>query len=110
MVTDLMQTTQAAAASAEQVGQSSHGRVNIRAVPKAAGNTSSGSNGKGDGEGTTYRHSHIGSSMQRERVPSWGCSDGMGLAGILGTACSLRGVAFSFAETQPRLRQDIVFR
>ena len=109
MVTDLMQTAQAAAASAEQNRQSSHGRVNIRAVPKAAGNTSSGSNGKGNGE-RTYRHSHIGSSMQGERTKSWGCSDGMGLAGILGTACSLRGVAFSFPETQPRLRQDIVFR
>ena len=90
MVTDLMQTTQAAAASAEQNRQSSYGRVNIRAVLKAAGNTGSGSNGKGDGE-STYRHSHIGSSMQRERVQSWGCSDGMGLAEILGTACSLKG-------------------
>ena len=46
--------------------------------------------GKGNGE-STYRHSHIGSSMQGERTKSWGCSDGMGLAGILGTACSLRG-------------------
>lgn len=91
MVTDLMQTTQAAANSAEQNRQSSHGRVNIRDVPKAAGNTGSGSNGKDDGERTTYRHSHIGSSIQGERVQSWGCSDGMGLAGILGTACSLRG-------------------
>ena len=56
--------------------------------PKAAGNYG---RDKGDGESTTYRHSHIGSSMQGERVQSWGCSDGMGLAGILGTACSLKG-------------------
>ena len=46
--------------------------------------------GKSNGESTTYRHSHIGSSMQGDRVQSWGCSDGMGLVG-LGTACSLRG-------------------
>ncbi|WP_153712509.1 hypothetical protein, partial [Eikenella corrodens] len=71
-----MTDTKLAANSAEQ---SSHGRVNIRAVPKAAGNISSGSNGKGNGESTTYRHSHIGSSMQRERTKSWECSDGMRL-------------------------------
>ena len=84
MVTD----TKLTANSAEQ---SSHGRINIRVVPKAAGNTSSGSNGKGNGGRTTYRHSHISSSTQGERVQSWECADGMGLAGILGTVCSLRG-------------------
>ena len=74
LVTDLMQTAQAAAASAEQVGQSRHDRVNIMAAansayqgyqayqmaansvrnataPKAAGNTGSGSNGKSGSKG-----------------------------------------------------------
>lgn len=57
------------------------------------GITAGGQTGRGNGHGAdeNHRHSHIGSSMQGERTQSWGCSDGMGLVGILGTACSLRG-------------------
>ena len=42
-----------------------------------------GKTGRGNGHGAdeNHRHSHIGSSMQGERVQSWGCSDGMGWRG-----------------------------